>query len=150
MVAAPRHTARGIVLKDNHVLLMERWRDGKHYFSIPGGGIEGNESREEAVIREIAEETDVTVNVLRPVMEMRHGDVVHHIYLCEYVRGEPHLPKDSPEAAHMTEANRFKPGWVPVREVADLPLVYWEPLRHHLAAGVLNGFPDKVAIVRAK
>jgi 8-oxo-dGTP pyrophosphatase MutT (NUDIX family) len=143
----PRHTGRAIVIHDGRLLLMERWRDGLHYFSIPGGGIESGESAEQAAVRELYEETSLTVELIRPVFEMHDGDVIHHIFLAKYISGEPHLPDHAEEAAHMHENNRFKPGWVPLETIAELPFIYWEPLRQPLVNALQNGFSDDVTIV---
>jgi 8-oxo-dGTP diphosphatase len=148
MVERIRDTARGVVVKDGHMLFMERWRDDQHYYSIPGGGIE-DEMPEETVIREIAEETGLVVNVKRLIMILYIGERTHHIYECEYVSGEPHLPDNAPEQKYTNDHNRFKPGWVPLKDVAQISLIYWEPIREPLVAGLHNGFPDEVTIVRA-
>lgn len=144
-----RHTARGLVMRGGKLLLMERWRDIMHYFSIPGGGIEKNETAEETVIREIFEETSIKVKPVRLVLEMHDGDLIHHIYLCEYIEGEPYLAEDSPEMLETTSTNRFKPGWLPIDEVKNMPMVYWEPVRGVLINGLQKGFPEEVTIVRA-
>jgi 8-oxo-dGTP pyrophosphatase MutT (NUDIX family) len=144
---SPRHTARGIVIHDGKLLLMERWRPGMHYFSIPGGGIEPDETPEECVEREILEETSVQVSVGRQVLELRDGDVVHKIYLCEYIGGEPHLPADSPEALVNNPDNRFAPRWATIAEVEELPFTYWEPLHKPLNEALKNGFKEVLTIV---
>jgi 8-oxo-dGTP diphosphatase len=144
---SPRHTARGIVISDGQLLLMERWRPGMHYFSIPGGGIEPGETPEECVRREILEETGLTVTVGRQVFEMRDGDVTHKIFLCEYESGEPHLPDDSPEALINNPANRFAPRWVRLGEVPKLPFTYWEPLHSPLNVALKDGFSETLTIV---
>lgn len=144
-----RHTARGIVIHGGQILLMERWRPGLHYFSIPGGDIELGETSRQTVVREILEETTVTVKAERKVLEMRDGNFRHRIYLCEYISGEPHLPADAPEFLHMTEDNRFKPSWVPVTQLAKLPFTYWQPLQRPLVNGLRNGFDKTTIIVNA-
>jgi len=144
-----RHTARGIVVRAGQLLLMERWRPGLHYFSIPGGGIEPGETAEETVVREIAEETTLVVTVERQVLEMRDSDTVHKIYLCQYVAGEPQLLADSPEALLSTADNLFSPRWVPVDELPQLSFTYWQPLQPELIRGLQNGFPSDVTIVSA-
>jgi 8-oxo-dGTP pyrophosphatase MutT (NUDIX family) len=128
---------------------MERWRAGMHYFSIPGGGIELGETARQTVVREILEETSITVETDRKVLEMRDGAFRHRIYLCRYVSGEPYLPSRAPEALHMTDDNRFKPGWMPIAELSKLPFTYWEPLRQPLIKGLQNGFGKTVIIVNA-
>ena len=42
---------------------------GRAYWVIPGGGIEGSESEEECVIREMKEETNLDVTIDRLVFD---------------------------------------------------------------------------------
>lgn len=128
----PRHTGRGIVIKNGKILLMERWRPGMHYFSIPGGGIEVGETPEQTAIREIYEETTVHVSTSRLVLVMQDGDINHKIYLCEYIDGEPMLLPDSPEFIDMNEDNKFKPGWVSIADLPETPFTYWQPIKQPL------------------
>ena len=44
-------TVRGIIIKDNQVILMYRRKNGVEYYAIPGGHLENNESNEECLIR---------------------------------------------------------------------------------------------------
>jgi 8-oxo-dGTP diphosphatase len=145
-----RHTARGIVVHDGRLLLMERWRPGMHYFSIPGGGIEAGETDEETVAREIYEETTLTVKVERKVLEMHDGKYQHRIYLCHYLNGEPQLSSHAPELVHMTAKNRFKPGWVLVKQLPELPFTYWQPIKRPLIDGLRDGFGQEAIIVNAR
>ncbi len=141
-----KNSARGIVVHNDKLLLMERWRSGLHYFSIPGGGIEPGETPQQTAAREIAEETSLQVKVKQQVLEMRDGEFSHKIYLCEYVSGEPHLPDDAPEAGYGPK-NRFKPGWVPLEQLPKLPFIYWQPLQQPLIDGLADGFQGPLKIV---
>ena len=143
----PRNTARGIVIHDGKILLMERWRGDLHYFSIPGGGIEEGEQPDRTVKREIAEETTVSVDVIKHVITMRDGHHEHQIFICKYLEGEPELPSDSQEAVNQTPNNRFRPLWVNLDELSDLSLGYWQPIRQALLDGIKDGFSDEVVIV---
>ena len=145
--AEPRHTARAIIVHEGNLLLMERWRNDSHYFSIPGGGIEAGETAEEAVLREVLEETNLTVEVINLVIEMRDNDHVHKIFLCKFIDGEMMLPAHSPEAMHMSPNNRFKPCWIPTGEVESKPFSYWEPVKQSLLEGLRDGFLGEQAIV---
>ena len=49
-----RTALRGIILRDDNILLV---RTSKGDLKFPGGGLEGNETYEDALIREIREET---------------------------------------------------------------------------------------------
>ena len=64
----------GIVLiEDDKVALIERYRDGKHYFVFPGGGADGDETPKQAAIREMDEETGLRVTVKRKLAEIHFG-----------------------------------------------------------------------------
>lgn len=131
-----RKTARGVVLNDGAILLMERWREtpsGKklHYFSIPGGGVEKGETPEIAVVRELFEEMNI---VVRPQQKIgttpRTDGGTHSYFLCEYLSGEPELQPDSEEAQRASATNKFKPLWVSAEDFATVPLhPEYEPMR---------------------
>jgi len=138
-----RHTARAVVIQDGNMLLMERWRPGKHYFSVPGGGIEPGETPEQTVVRELAEETGCVVRPVRLLYTLRFEDGTEHsIFLCEHVSGEPHLPADSPEAIDQHEDNRFKPRWIPLTDLPETPFLVWEPIKQRLLHDLEHGFPE--------
>jgi 8-oxo-dGTP diphosphatase len=147
-VKSPRHTARGIVIQNDKLLLIERWRGNLHYFSIPGGGIEPGETPEQAVLREIAEETSCIVTVERPLYLLTTDKgSQHHIYLCAYQSGTAHLPSDSPEYLHAKPNNRFAPTWVNLAELPSLPFLIWKPIVVRLIDDLQAGFaPDIVSL----
>jgi ADP-ribose pyrophosphatase YjhB (NUDIX family) len=143
-----RHTARAIVLHDDRLLLMERWRPGHHYFSIPGGGIEEGETPQETVLRELREETSCEVSVRRQLYLMNFEGNLHHIFLCEYVSGEPHLPADAPEANEGPD-NRFEPCWMPVTGLPAAPFIIWQPVKDRLLYDLEHGFANEVVEIVA-
>lgn len=53
-----RPRARILIIHDNHVLLVKNWFSGGHW-ALPGGGIDGHESPEAAIIREVKEELNI-------------------------------------------------------------------------------------------
>ncbi|MBC7546944.1 NUDIX domain-containing protein [Candidatus Saccharibacteria bacterium] len=144
-----RDTARGIVVRDGNILLIERFRGELHYFSIPGGGIEPGETPAQTALREIAEETSLNVSLVRQVLIMRDGPRTHYIYLCTYVSGEPYLPPDAPEAQIYDPYNRFEPCWLPISALDSSPFVYWEPLRAAIINGLAKGFAAEPLVVSA-
>lgn len=143
-----RHTARAIVIHNDKLLLMERWRPGHHYFSIPGGGIEPGESPEQTVIREVAEETGCVVTISRKLYVLHYTGNEHHIFLCDHVSGEPHLPADAPEAKEGPD-NRFKPLWLPLTDLPDAPFIIWQPIKEQLLKDLGSGFAEKVVQIVA-
>lgn len=140
-MATIRETGRGLIVHNGKVILMERWRDGLHYFSIPGGGVEPGESPEEATVRELHEELGINASIVRKLYEITIAGTKHHIYLCKYLNGEASLQPNSPEAiAHAGSGNLYKPIWVDIVEVKDLPFIYWEPLKPQLVQDLQEGF----------
>lgn len=62
-------TVKGIVVYHQKVLLMKRVRassDGLGYWELPGGGLEYGETPNEALKRELKEETGLTIDVVKP------------------------------------------------------------------------------------
>lgn len=63
-------TVKGIVVYRHKVLILKRIRpssDGLGYWELPGGGLEYGETPHEALIRELKEETDLHIKILKPV-----------------------------------------------------------------------------------
>jgi 8-oxo-dGTP pyrophosphatase MutT (NUDIX family) len=130
---------------------MERWRPGKHYFSVPGGGIEPGETAEQTVVRELREETGCVVRPERPLYLVRFEDGTEHsIFLATYVSGTPHLPVDSPEAQLDDPNNRFQPNWVPLAALAATPFLVWEVIKQQLLHDLEHGFSDSLQLLASK
>ena len=87
-------SAGGVLFRKDAVLLIKNPSD---VWTFPKGLIEGNESPEETVIREVLEETGVKGKILAPLGHiaywyMREGQKVKKkviFYLMEYLEGEP-------------------------------------------------------------
>ena len=59
-----RVSTRAIIFIDDKIALIYRNKNGNIYYSLPGGGVEENETLEEATIREVKEELNLDVEVL--------------------------------------------------------------------------------------
>lgn len=71
----PRITAAVLVIKDNKFLLAERNKENYNkYWVIPGGGVKFGEKIEEAAIREIKEETNLDVEIIK---SLGHKEVIN-------------------------------------------------------------------------
>jgi 8-oxo-dGTP diphosphatase len=56
-----RRSGRAIVIHEERIALLQRDRGGQTYYVFPGGGIEGNETPEEAAVRAVYEELGIVV-----------------------------------------------------------------------------------------
>lgn len=111
-----KDAAFAVVIKNGELLLTER-RDVPIWV-LPGGGIEARETAEEAVVREIKEETGCDVRLIAKTHEMwpvNRLAVMTHLFLAEPLN-EPH--PSSLETRH----NCFFP-------LGQLPLTLFEPHR---------------------
>jgi 8-oxo-dGTP diphosphatase len=138
-----RKAARAIVIKDDQLLVMHRNKFGKEYYTLPGGGIEPNETPEQTVIRELVEETGVVVAIERLVFIENPGAIfgTQYVFLCSYQSGQPVLHPDSEEAAsNRSGQNLYTPMWLPVEKLSQV--TFMSPkLRQALQKGLASGFP---------
>ena len=87
-----RVSSRGIIFYNGNLVTIHRIKekDGKReeYYVFPGGGVQENETIEEAVIREIKEEVGIEVNVLKRVSKLDTENKIEHFFLCQYLSGD--------------------------------------------------------------
>lgn len=63
-------TVKAIVIYRHKILILKRIRpssDGLGYWELPGGGLEYGETPHEALIRELKEETNLDIKIIKPV-----------------------------------------------------------------------------------
>jgi len=100
--------AVSIAIKRNDTLLLVRRgrRPSRGYYAFPGGRVETGETLDEAVRRELAEETGLAVDALSPLVRLRvEGDDVDYdlqVFFARYAGGEPIAADDADEAAFFT------------------------------------------------
>ncbi len=117
----PSARARAVILRDDNILLIFRRKAGKEYWTLPGGGVEEDETPEQAVLREVMEETTVTVSIVRLLASETEDGETKLYYLCAYESGAPQLG-EGPEMAKSAPDNLYAPQWVPLSRLDDLDL----------------------------
>lgn len=98
---------------DGRLLLVRRRNDpGQGLWSVPGGHVEPGESDAEAVVREMYEETGLTVVPGALVGRVRRGPFTIADYRCTVTGGELRAGDDALDAR-----------WCDAADLAALPLV---------------------------
>ena len=135
---------RAIVVRGNQMLVMHRNKFGREYYTLIGGGVQGNESAEQALRREMAEECGFSVSGGRLVFIEEAGDPygTQYIYLCEVEGDQPQLAADSAEAALVSLGNVHTPMWAPIEELKSVPFRS-EELKQAIMYGLQYGFPEQ-------
>ncbi len=138
-----RKAVRAIVIKDSDLLVMHRNKFGKEYDTLPGGKVEAGESLEDALTRELGEETGVRIANQQLVYIEHAGEPYgdQFIFLCDYVSGEPKLNPGSDEAAiHELGKNLYEPGWMDINQLQQKPFVS-EALKAKIIHSLQQGWP---------
>lgn len=107
----------GAVVRGGDILMVRHCHGGREYWTLPGGGVEAGETPEQAVTREVREETGLDAEVDRFLFDepyLNGTSICRCFLLREPVRG----PDDSdapppeirlgfdPEEAHLAPAER--------------------------------------------
>ena len=90
------HVVAAIIVRDGRCFATQRgYGTGKGGWEFPGGKIEPGETPEEALVREIREELDMTIEVQRYVTDVAWDYPTFHLemscFLCTIAAGTPHL-----------------------------------------------------------
>ncbi|MGW1015615.1 NUDIX hydrolase [Streptomyces niveus] len=116
-----------IIVDDGKVLMIRRrQREGKLLWAFPGGGIEGEETPEQAAVREVAEEVDLEVKADRVLGDRVHPNTgVHMTYVaCLPVSGTA-VVKDAEEIAEVA--------WIAHGQIVDyVPYGLFGPVQEYL------------------
>ena len=135
-----RNSAKAIVLRGESILLNRcETSSGEICYDLPGGGQHLFESMEEAVVREVWEETGYQVRVLRflalaeeieenPQIREKFPDYSHrmmHLFLAEWTGENPSLPTEA-------DYQMVDSQWIPLSQADSLPI------RPDILSGQLN------------
>lgn len=115
-----RVSSRAIIIDDNKLLTMFRRKiksDGtvKEYYVIPGGGLEEGETLEENVIRELKEEFNVDIEVVKFLGTEEYDDTIANYFLCKIVSGTPKLGGE--ELERMTSENYYEIRYIDLNDI---------------------------------
>ena len=111
-----------IIIQDNKILLMERFKYGQHYFLIPGGTMEKDETPLQTAIRETIEETGLKFEVksIEPIKVLNNTREEYYFW-GENISGEPELGTE--ENNRNSENNIYKLIWKDLSELNNINFI---------------------------
>ena len=120
----PRVSAAVFRANGSEILMVKhRRQDGTSYWQLPGGGVLPNERLEDAVKRELLEETGLCGRVTRKLFTIPYKHGMSTTFLLEVdAAAEPKLGYD-PEEAVAQRRKLVGLAWMPVTELRDNPEV---------------------------
>lgn len=115
-----RVSSRAIIIEDGKLLAMFRRKikkDGsvKEYYVIPGGGLEESETLEENVIRELKEEFNVDIEIVKFLSTEEYDDTIANYFLCKIVNGTPKLGGE--ELDRITPENYYEIRYIDLNDI---------------------------------
>ena len=112
-----------IIKKDNQILATKRgYGEFINMWEFPGGKIEENESKEEALIREIREELDCTIEPVKFALDLEYQHPTFNLKMSCYEaiikEGTPKLLEHN-DAKWLTKDELDSVNWIP----ADIQII---------------------------
>lgn len=117
-----RIRTRAIIIHCNKIVSMYREREGRVFYTFPGGGQEGDETEEECVIREVYEEFGITIKPIKKVYTYENQNSIEHFYIADWISGE--FGSGNGEEYQENRNNGiYLPKFIEIGEIPNLPLM---------------------------
>ena len=116
-----RQRARAIIFCEDKIISMYREREGRIFYTFPGGGMEDVESEEDCVKREVFEEFGIKVKPIKKVYISESQISISHYYICEWISGEFGTGKGEEYEENNTNGV-YKPTMIKILDIPNLPL----------------------------
>ncbi len=137
-----------ILIENDNIALVERYRAGKHYFVFPGGKIEVGETPAAAAKRETLEELGVVVEIGRMVAEAWYLGTPQYYFLARKISGDfgTGTGKEMGSAA-TSKKGYHHPLWVAVRNLPEIALLPVS-MADYVIQAYHKGWPDELFVLR--
>jgi ADP-ribose pyrophosphatase len=141
-----RKAVRAIVIEDGKLLVMHRNKEGSQYHTLVGGQVKDGESLEQALSREVLEETGLKVTRSRLVYVEEHPHPYNeqYIYLADVAPHSDVAIQEFSEEGVMNQfgINMHQPFWVSRQSFPGI--AFRTPLLQEAIAHALKkGFPEE-------
>lgn len=118
-----RHRVCAALIEEEQILMVELHTPSRTFWTLPGGGVENGETKEQAVMREVLEETHLHVTIERQLYEISINQGTETCFLVRRVEHspEPRLGIDPELSFDQQELRtvRFRP----LEELQDDPQI---------------------------
>lgn len=109
-----------IIIEGDKILLIKRHceaREIKDYFIIPGGGIEGKETPEKAILREVKEELSINITIDKELFSFVNFGGLEHYFLVKSYSG---TVKNSSEVTMDNPKDTYEIVWQPLLSLNEI------------------------------
>ena len=114
-------TSRAIIIEEKGLMVFYREKTvngvKKCYYAIPGGHVEGGETCEETVKRELKEELNIDIEIIKELGYMMINGVKEVYFLCKRINGEPVLGGE--ELERNTKDNYYEFRYYPIDKLDE-------------------------------
>lgn len=111
----------GVILsKDKKkVILVERYKSGRHYYVFPGGGLENSDkTKKDALLREIKEETNTSIKIISQPYKLKiRGHSKQIFYICQHLGGAPLVVGE--ERKKQNKNDQYIAKWISVERLTQ-------------------------------
>ena len=113
-----------IIIENDKIALIERFRSGQHYFVFPGGNVISDETPFGAAARETEEELGLKVMIGALVAEVSYLGVPQYYFLADSISGQ-FGTGDGSEMKSLTDSEKgsYHPLWMAMDEIQNIPLL---------------------------
>ena len=104
-----------VLIQNDKIALIERYRSGKHYLVFPGGKIEAGEIAAFAAKREIKEELGLDVEIGQMVAEVWYEETPQYYFLGHAIGGQFrswHRKRDEQPCQNRKKVHTFLSGFL--------------------------------------
>ena len=135
-----------LLLQDDKIALIERHRQGFHYFTFPGGHVEEGETPEQAAVRETLDELGLEVALKKLVARMGWQGKWQYYYLAEVTGGVFGSGRGEEILNTLPGRGTYRPMWMPLTELLDQP-VKPRQMAEMVVRFSTEGWPEEPVII---